>query len=430
MYKILHSIKKNNMIFVSAQPDIPYFHWQVEIYLYQFSKHNIQNNCYALFGYTANEPSVYLKELSKKYNIISYKDDRIINNYQPTIRHHLLAKFLKDYPEHGKNMFYHDSDILFVNLPKFNLMLNDNINYLSNTISYIGYDYIYNCALRYKIKYDELQDNDIFIKMCNIIDIDQDLVKNNELNSGGAQYLLKDIDYLFWEECEEKSNKLYKFFCDYELKYPLDNPIQKWTTDMWVVLWLLWKYEKITKIHDELNFSWAVDSVETYYSKPIFHLAGITEKNNKDKFFKGEYINKFLFDEYIKNNNIFNNIDKNNATYQYIKIVIEYINKNNITLLDDKYNNINIFQLITTNEINNIYIKDFDKKCCNKNIWRSLNKKYIIFYSKINWIITYSSLENEIGEKCGGIAFNNLLYPFENNWNIDCEINIIDNDLL
>lgn len=55
MYEIIYSIKKNNMIFVSAQPDIQYFHWQVEVYLYQFSKYNIQDNCFALFGYTGNE---------------------------------------------------------------------------------------------------------------------------------------------------------------------------------------------------------------------------------------------------------------------------------------------------------------------------------------------------------------------------------------
>jgi hypothetical protein len=426
MYEIINSIKKNNMIFISAQPDIPYFHWQVEVYLHQFSKYNIQDNCFALFGYTGNEQSLYLKELSKKYNIIAYKDERINKNYQPTIKPYLIAKFLKDYPEHGKNMFCHDSDILLINLPKFNLMLNDNINYFSDTISYIGYKYIHDCSLKYKNKYPELRENDIFIEMCNIIEIDCDIVKNNELNSGGAQYLLKDYNHIFWEECEEKCNKLYNFLCDYEIKYPIDNPIQKWTAEMWVVLWLSWKYNKITKIHNELNFSWGTDILEIYYNKPIFHLAGVTEKD-KDKFFKGEFINKFLFDEYIKNNDIFNHIDKNNATYQYIKVVIDCINKNNITLLSDKYNNINTFQIISENEINNIYIKDDNKICCGKNVWRSLNNKYIIFYTNIHWIITYTQLENEIGEKCGGIAFNNLKYPFENNWNINCKINVLNN---
>ena len=38
--QVLEAIKKHNMIFISAQPDQVYFHWQVSLYLYQFAKHD------------------------------------------------------------------------------------------------------------------------------------------------------------------------------------------------------------------------------------------------------------------------------------------------------------------------------------------------------------------------------------------------------
>ena len=50
---------------------------------------------------------------------------------------------------------------------------------MSDTISYIGYDYI-------KSKGD-----DILKTMLDIVGIDEDVVKNNQNNSGGAQYILK-----------------------------------------------------------------------------------------------------------------------------------------------------------------------------------------------------------------------------------------------
>ena len=63
--KTLLSIKKNNLIFISVQPDIPYFHWQTKLYLYQFSKYNIQDYCYCVFGFDY-KPSQEIKKLVSK----------------------------------------------------------------------------------------------------------------------------------------------------------------------------------------------------------------------------------------------------------------------------------------------------------------------------------------------------------------------------
>lgn len=315
------------MIFISAQPDEVYFHWQVELYLYQFSKHGILNDCYALFGYR-DQPSKELLELSEKYkNVKMYKDTREDTSYAPSIRPHLLKKFFQEHPELSDAVFYHDSDIFIVKMPNFSQMMKDDICYLSDTISYIGYKYISDCAQRYKDIHNDLNDDDVFYKMCECMNIDPELVKSNEDNSGGAQYLLKGLGYDFWNDCEKDCVKLYYFFEDYVSKYPIDHHIQKWTVDMWVVLWNCWKYGKETRIHKELDFSWAVDDVSIYHDKNIFHLAGITGENDSDKFNKSKYTKINVMEEYKKNPTIFNHISETNATYEYIKVLLEYINK-------------------------------------------------------------------------------------------------------
>ena len=103
----LEAIMKSNTIFVSAQPDHVYFHWQVELYMYQFAKYGIVDQCYALFGYTGDAPSNYAVELSKRYNIFFYKDTRnknIPHYYIPSIRPHILKQFFQQFPNLGKLM--------------------------------------------------------------------------------------------------------------------------------------------------------------------------------------------------------------------------------------------------------------------------------------------------------------------------------------
>lgn len=431
---VLKSIQENNMIFISAQPDTTYFHWQVEIYLYQFAKHGIADRCYALFGYTGSSPSSYAKLLSKKFlNIKFYKDERKQNDYSPTIRPHILAKFFKENPLLGKNVFYHDSDIFLTKLPRFDLMLRptDTTAYVSNTISYIGYEYLKDCSNRYKSKYESIPDQEIFKGMCNVVGINPKLVISNQNNSGGAQYLLKNIDEKFWLRCEKKCVELYSYLSDYEKRYPIDDHIQKWTTDMWVVLWLYWKRGGKTLIHKELDFSWATSTIKEYNNLNIFHLAGVTDSTCSDKFYKGKFTKKTIFDVYIENPKIFDNIDKNNATYPYTEIIKEYVHQSDkylLTNLKEKQfetdsleeiesKTIIKFRLDTKELFNGVYYQDRNVKCCSRFIWRSENNVYIIFWTGTHWIITHSMYEEQIGPECGGIISNISNKPYHGSWN-------------
>ena len=422
--QIIKAMKDQNFIFITAQPDTTYFHWQIELYLYQFATKGVLDMCYAIVGYKDNKPSEYITNLMNKYpnNILCYQDTRNNTKYVPSIRPHILKKFFADYPHLGQTVFYHDSDIFLVNFPRFDLMIRpyDNMSYLSDTISYIGYEYIKDCSQRYKEKYPHLPDLDIFYGLCNIADIDPQLVISNQSNSGGAQYLLKNIDADYWAECETVNNKMYDYLCDYENKYPIDHNIQKWTADMWGVLWCYWKRGKKTVIHKDLDFSWATDTIAEYKNKNIFHLAGITADNCHDKFYKAKYNSINIFDAYLKNPKIFDHISKSNATYEYVKVLKQYFNdvyikdRNNKTLSTEK---IIKFKLIGSEPFCEMYYIDHNVKCCDKSIWRSESNQYIVFYTGTYWVLTYAQCEKEIGSNCGGIISTSKTSPYDGGWN-------------
>lgn len=399
--------------------------------MYQFAKHGIQDQCYAIFGY-CDKPSPYAQELAKKYKGIRfYKDTRNYgapNHYIPSIRPHILKQFFAENPTLGKNVFYHDSDIFLVKLPSFRLLLGDENAYLSDTVSYIGYKYIAECAGRYKSKYPDLPVDDVFTKMCDIVKIDPKIVKKNEANSGGAQYLLKNIDGPFWEDVERTTNDIYSMLCNYEGKYPIEHHIQKWTADMWGVLWNYWKRGGKSRVHKALDFSWGTSTVTEYHMKPIFHLAGVTEADRTDKFYKGAYIHRHICHEYAKNKKIFDHVSPNNATYEYIQVIKEYVDGKKdppYLFVPDTSTKPTRF-LIKTNECwSSIYTVDPSSNIMERSVWRSSDKKFIIFFGGNGWVVTAAIYEPGLKAGSGGFAFNSSDDPYSNTWNVSCSIEIL-----
>jgi hypothetical protein len=429
MQTTLDAIKKHNMIFVSAQPDSIYFHWQVELYLYQFAKHGpeIADRCYALLGYRG-KPTAYAQELATKFkHVILYEDTRnlsVPNFYIPSIRPHLLKQFFAAHPDLGASVFYHDSDIFLVKLPRFELMLNDEISYVSDTISYIGYDYIKGCQERYKAVHKELPENDLINKMCDCVGISSELVKINQPNSGGAQYLLKNIDAAFWTEAETACQTLYALTKVYDVTHPIAAGLQIWTADMWIVLWLLWKRGSQTRLHKELDFSWGTYTAKDYHTINIFHLAGVTSDNCKGKFYKGAYTNKNVFKEYLRDKTIFDEIDKNNATHEYVAVLKEYaesqVSTDAVPVKDHSR-----FLLESKDAWSGVYTKD-SATFQDRSLWRSTDRTYFIFYNGSGWILTHSQYEKEISTKMGGFASSKTEQPYECGWNQPCTIRLLD----
>lgn len=310
---------KNNIIFLSVQPDEPYFYWQVEVFIHNSIKIGINPRNIQIIFSCVKGPKHESVNLSKKYNFVRfffYERNEFINyGYVSVLRPDSLEQHFKAYPElRGEVIFYHDSDIIFTKLPDFDKMYDDNFWYLSDTISYIGSNYI-------KSKSDQL-----LTDLCDIAGVDRKIVEDNQNNSGGAQYLMKGVNSSYWSDVKETCLSLYKYMSEREEserktltpdqleKY---NPIQKWCSDMWAVLWCAWKRGHQTKISEELAFSWASDFSNIFTSYNIMHNAGVLEKDKSYKFFKGEFIDKSPFEYDLSY------VDPNSNSWNYAQ-AIEY----------------------------------------------------------------------------------------------------------
>lgn len=307
------------MTFISAQPDVAYFHWQVEVFIHNAMKSGVNPNWIEILFAYDETPSDEGVNLAQKYPFIRfffYKKTGGENyGYIPILRPDVLEQHFLRYPGLSNEIiFYHDSDIIFRELPDFNLLNDDDFWYLSDTVSYIGSDYI-------KSKSDK-----ILTDMCNIAGVSRELVEENNKNSGGAQYLMKNIDHLFWRDVKFVSLDLYKYMLDAEMaerptltddELKTYNPIQKWCADMWAVLWCGLKRGNQVRLSDELGFSWGSSWGNHEWDRhKIMHNAGVTDNMVGKCFYKGDYINQLPWDV------DFSGIDPQSNTYNYVQAIL------------------------------------------------------------------------------------------------------------
>lgn len=325
----------NNLLFVSAQPDVPYFMWQIKLYIHNFIEKGIKpQDIHVVLGLVngKNEPSEESKKLSQfGVNVHYFKDERYNKSYIPSIKPYLISKWLQLNEDYGKMFFLHDSDIIFRELPKIDELINDDVCYMSDTIGYIGYDYLINCCERYEKQHENTEKGQLLKEMCDVIGVDVDVVKENQKNSGGGQYIIKNTNPELWDKIYKDSIRLYKQILNYEKRFPINNGrIQSWTAEMWSLLWNLWLYGFNTKISDKLSFSWATDNVSKYEKHPILHMAGITDGMKKTKFYKGEFINVDPIIKLKNDENYFDYVDNQSSTIKYVDNIKTYIKKHNI----------------------------------------------------------------------------------------------------
>lgn len=316
---------KKPLTLMCVQPCIPYYAWQIEVMLTNFEMLKIHDffNIVCLFAYNKNEVdwqknNSFIQKLEFRFSDVAkfyyYQDTRIYPfSYISSIRPNIIKQYLFDYPEVAKNpIFYHDCDIIFTKFPWFmyNLLEDDNNWYVSDTRSYIGHKYI-------KSKGD-----DVLQKMCSIVGINEKLIESKEEESGGAQYLMKGVDWRFFQKMESDCENLFREITqlnkDKKEHDPKHHELQIWCADMWAILWGAWMRGFDTKIIEQLDFCWATDNLEKYNSKYIFHNAGVTSSASKEHFYKADFRDKLPYDEFE------HNYDKNKASYMYFDL-IKYI---------------------------------------------------------------------------------------------------------
>ena len=199
-------------------------------------------------------------------------------------------------------ILYHDCDIVFTKpIDWIYKYVNGDEWYGSDTRWYIGHDYI------------QSKGDDVLEAMCEIANIDKQLVKDNELNAIGAQYLMKNIDAQYWADVEVLCEKLFVDITQLnnqkKLADPTHHELQIWCSDMWSVLWEAWKRGYKTNCEDDLQFGWATSGTSDWEKFNIFHNAGVTDSNG-GLFYKAEYMNEFPYNKPLE-------IKKDSASWYY-----------------------------------------------------------------------------------------------------------------
>lgn len=286
--------------YISVQPRLPYYAWQVEVMINNFISNGINpNHIVVLVAYNPNDSTsdpdtVQMWDtLCNHYNTVQfhfYEDTRSQPiRYISSIRPNILKQHWKRYPEmQDQVVFYHDCDMIFTRSPERELSkyLSDDVWYLSDTVSYIGYKYIMS------------KGEEVYTKMCDIVGMPPVIPKILNSSSGGAQYIIKNVDSDYWHKVELDSERLFHEISIMNQRLKEETPdyheLQIWCADMWAVLWNGWLRGNETRVVDEMRFCWATDPVGKWDTNLIYHNAGVV--SDGECFYKGIYMNRLPYD--------------------------------------------------------------------------------------------------------------------------------------
>lgn len=291
------------LAFITVLPDDDYYTWQVHLWLESLRELGKSDKAVVLvFTPNFREQNPKWKQIVDLYPEAVFKFYRdednassLLSIYIPVLRPYTMWRFLRENPEYiSKALFYCDSDILFTS--KFNIddLIEDDVHYLSDTNSYINADY-FDSKVKDVLpdKLEEYKSRDILAEVASLVGISRETCEANNLDSGGAQYLLKNTDSYFWSKVMNDCimirtylQKINREFFESEEK-----GFQSWCADMWAVLWNIWLRGQTTKVVPELSFAWSTDPIERLEDFSILHNAGIvsTDGNGYPAFYKGKY---------------------------------------------------------------------------------------------------------------------------------------------
>ncbi len=324
------------MVFISVVPDSYYFLWQIELQLHNFRQFGIEpKNIHILVGADKTYGlSLWFKEFveehADKASFFVYPRTKDEFSYTPSVRPNLLKQHFGNYPALEKEViFYHDSDIVFRALPDFDQLSSGDEWWVADCRSYMDSAYL------------KRNDEETFYGMCSLLNIDPTVVEANDVNAGGAQYILKGMNAGFWAQMEEDCEQMFRYLNRNTVGHvpatvlaagDHQSGIQAWCTDMWVLFWSALKQGKKVRISAELDFSWAADPIARYNDHKIFHNSGVTSKINAD--------NKMIFakTEFTTHSPFFFRQDLYSQDYcahEYVKLIRELeATRNKIDLTD------------------------------------------------------------------------------------------------
>ena len=172
------------MKYIIATTDNQYFRWQILVQINNFKRLGILEDVTYVVS-VKNRISNELKKIKEETNarIETYRDDRELSNYQPSVTAHVLKKHFNKYPKESNLFFYLDPDVIFTKKPQFPSTYYKTKKWiLSDTKSYLNSKYI-------KGKSEEL-----FKLMCDEVGIDTKTVIKYDSAAGDAQCIIKNAN--------------------------------------------------------------------------------------------------------------------------------------------------------------------------------------------------------------------------------------------
>ena len=289
--------------FICAQPDDTYYLWQVHTWIESLRVIGQSHKAIVLvFTPNFREFNQKWKELEALYpeaEWFYYKDSdnisRLFNIYIPILRPYILMKYFEAVPERKNDaIFYCDCDIVFTERFNIDAYVDDDVCYLSDTNSYINAKY-FDSKVKDVLpdKLEEYKKIDVLNETAMLVGISRETCEKNNDHSGGAQYLLKNIDSAFWDKVITDTIRIRMYLMDVNKRYfeSENKGFQSWCADMWSVLFNLWYRDYEAKVIPELEFSWSSDHINRLSRTGILHNAGIVGNHQGDipTFYKGMY---------------------------------------------------------------------------------------------------------------------------------------------
>jgi len=299
-------MNRKELKIVTVFPDYPYFTWQVHLWLENLRSLGLSDKVIALVFVLANrkpnkEGFQQIADLYPEAEFVWYSDvnneisKHVSSTYISVLRPWTAWKYWKDHPEmKDKAVFYCDSDILLTKNFNIDKFLDDDIIYCSDTNSYINATY-FDSKINQVIpeKLEEYKKIDVLEETSRLVGINRKICEDNNKDSGGAQYILKNIDANYWKSVMYDCLSIIRHLRSVNRIFfkSESEGFQSWTADMWAVLWNLWKRGQETKVVDELDFAWAHDPITKLDKVGIYHNAGVTKEftGTMPVFFKGKY---------------------------------------------------------------------------------------------------------------------------------------------
>jgi len=331
--------------FIQSCPDDNYYLWQVHTWLESLRNIGKSDRAISLiFTPDFREFNNKWKELEALYPESEFfyvkdvdKVSKLLGMYIPVLRPYCLMKYFNEHQEMvNKAVFYCDCDVVFTEQFNIDAYIDDDINYLSDTNSYINASYFDSKINDVKPdRLEEYKNIDVLAGATSLVGITREMAEKHNLHSGGAQYLLKNIGGSFWEKIMGDCLMIKTYLGNINKQF-FENEsrgFQSWCADMWAVLWNLWLREQETLVIPEMEFAWSSDNISKLSRVGILHNAGIVSNSQGEipTFYKGFYHgNKNPFDDPHLNYVLNDERSKTLCNHYYLQQMFNVKNKYNL----------------------------------------------------------------------------------------------------